>query len=179
MSNKDDVFDNYHVLETVNQWIFNCDTKVSIIIAAYGIFLTAIFSTDILTAVVNVIRTNLLNKTPCGVIYLLFLFIAVLLFLYGVFKLFCVLIPSINLKYNSVMFFGGVATHNSFDEYEDAVSKKINDNEVRKDLLQQIYVASAICAKKFKNQKTGILYSGVGLALILLWLIISFFVYYV
>lgn len=179
MDNKDSVFDKYNVLETVNQWIFNCDTKVSIIMAAYGIFLSAIFSTDVLTATVNIIRINLLNKTLCGVIYLLFLFVAILVFLYGVFKLFCVLIPSINLKYNSVMFFASVASHSSFNDYKEALEKKIHDNEVEKDLLQQIYAASAICTKKFNNQKKGILYSGIGLTLIIFWLIISFFVYYI
>ncbi len=178
MSNKDNNFEKYNVLETVNQWIFNCDTKVSIIIASYGIFLSVIFSTDILTAIVNIIRINLLNKTPCGVIYLLFLLLAVLLFLYGVFKLFCVLIPSINLKYDSVMFFASVASHDSFEAYKEAVSKKDND-EVEKDLLQQIYAASVICDKKFRNQKKGFIYSMIGLSLILLWLFVGFFVYYI
>ena len=76
------------------------------------------------------------------------------------------------------MFFGSIATYKSFDGYKK-IAINNSTSEIEDDLLYQIYAASKICDKKFKNHKQGILCSGIGLSLVLLWLIIGFLVYYI
>ena len=171
-------FDKYKVLDTVNQWIFNCDTKVSILLSTYGVLFSVILSSDIGSGMSNIIKTCVANKNTCSIAYLCFLVLAITIFGWGIYKLMRVLIPTINLNYNSIMFFGNIASYPSFGDYWDAV-RGCNDDKIDKDLSHQIFAASKICNQKFSNQKQGIKASLLGLTLILFWLIIGYIVYYI
>ena len=170
--------DKQKVLDTVNQWIFNCDTKVSIILAMLGVFLTVLLSSDIGKCIFNIVKISLYERTICSILYFVLLITGIIILVLGIYKLIRVLIPTINLKHKSVMFFGNVASYSSFIEYCDAV-KNTNNDEIAEDLLHQIYAASKICSIKFKNQKIGIFLSSIGLVIILAWLVFGIIVYYI
>lgn len=172
-----DKSDKFKVLDTINQWINNCDTKASIFLAVYGIFISFIVSSEIIKAIINIIRINISTKTPCSIAYLILLAVAIILMGIGMYKLVRVLIPTINLNHTSVMFFGSVASYGTFDVYVDATKKE--EKNIEDDLLHQIFAASKICNQKFENQKKGICLSSFGFGIVIVWLFIGFFVYYI
>lgn len=172
-------FDEYKVLETVNQWIFNCDTKASIILAAYGAGASIVGSSEIGRAVVNMFKLNITSKSLCSIMFVGMLLASIFLFLYGLFNLIFAISPRIHSNVDSVMFFGKVATYTDFESYKNAVNVCNRDNKVVEDLLKQIFEASKICNEKFKCYKKGLRYSLTGMFIMLLWLIIGFFTYYV
>ena len=171
-------FDEYKILDTVNQWIFNCDTKVSIMLATLGIFITILFSSDVGVFMARTIKASLSNITVCNLIYLFFLIIGMCLLVIGICKFIKVLIPTINLDHPSVMFFGSVASFQTFDIYREAVNSCTSD-KLDDDLMHQIYAASLICNQKFKNYKQGIMLSFLGIGIILFWMLLGFLVYYI
>lgn len=169
--------DKYKVLDTVNQWIFNCDTKASIVLATLGIFLTILFSSSIGNFIAGTIKNCTENITVCNVIYLIIFIVGIIFMCAGIYKLIRVLVPTINMNHSSVMFFGNVAAYPTFDEYCKSVSTCSSD-DFTADILHQIFAASRICAQKFKNQKMGIMLSFIGVAIVLFWLLLGFVVYY-
>lgn len=177
MTEQPNDFDKYKILDTVNQWIFNCDTKVSIILATLVAFFTIIFSTDVGSFMANTIKLSLANVTVCNIIYLCIMGIGMGLVIAGMYKLVKVLVPTINIKNKSVMFFGNVAAYPSFDDYLQAVNTCESEG-ISSDLLNQIYVASTICNEKFSNQKKGMTLSFSGASILLFWMLLGFIVYY-
>ncbi len=174
-----DKFENKcKILDNVNQWIFNCDTKVSIILATLCVFLTLLLSSDISKGIINIIKQSISNITVCNVVYILALIIGLILLLLGIYKLIRVLLPTINLEYDSVMFFGKVAEFNNFNDYLNKINS-FNENDMNDDVLHQILAASKICNQKFKNQKYGLILSMLGLVIVLGWTLIGFIVYYI
>lgn len=169
-------FDKQKVLDTTNQWIFNCDTKASIILAALGVFISIILSTEIGRFITKIIKSCISNITVCNVTYLCCFLVGVGLFVAGIYKLMKVLIPTINKKHKSIMFFGNVASYPTFDDYCDTV-RSYSDKEATEDLLHQIYAVSVICNQKFEHYKYGVVFSFGGIALMAIWLLIGFIVY--
>lgn len=167
----------YKILNTVNQWIFNCDTKTSIILAIYGVLLPIIFSLNIGKSIANIIKLSLKNRTISNVTYLCFLVLAIILFIIGLYKLIHVLMPTINLKHKSIMFFGNVASYETFDQYVEEV-KNYTQDDINEDLLHQIFAASKICNQKFKYFKEGLILSLISLSMIFIWLFIGYITYY-
>ena len=98
--------DYFQVLNTVNSWIFNCDTKVSIILATYGVMVTALLSSDVCSVMVKIIEQCIERHTVCNIMYLMIFVGALVIFGYGLYKLICVLLPKIDLTRKSIMFFG-------------------------------------------------------------------------
>lgn len=168
----------YRVLENVNQWIFNCDTKTSIFLAAIGVLFTVLMSSEIGNAIVNIIRECVKDKSICCIVYLCLGLSGFLGLGLGIYKLIRVLIPSINLNHDSIMFFGNVARYQNFSHYCNVVAT-YNDDSINEDLLHQIYAASKICNQKFENYKNGIIITSIGGVIVLVWLILGFIVYYI
>lgn len=166
--------DYFQVLNTVNSWIFNCDTKVSIILATYGVMITALLSSDFSSVIVKIIEQCIKCHTVCNIIYLMIFVGALVIFGYGLYKLICVLLPKIDLTRKSIMFFGSVATFKSFEDYIKEANTYIgNDAKAQEDILFQIYVASNICSQKFKNQKKGLHLTLLASLVIIVWLLVG------
>jgi hypothetical protein len=154
--------DSMKALETVNAWIENCDTKSSIILGFYGVFITLFLSTEEIINLKNIL-IKLGNESTClAVSYCILLLIAIITFFYGMFRLVGVLIPIIDEKRPSLMFFGAVSKYKCFDEYYEAV-KKQSEEKLFEDISGQLYAASKICSQKFYNQKLGLKISAIGL----------------
>lgn len=174
MKDKDVLF---NTLSNINQWIFNCDTKVSIILAIFGIVFSIFFSSDYIKPIINIIKGCLCELVLYKLVFLITLGIILIIILIGIWRLIRVLIPEINLDKKSAMFFGGITTYKSLDEYVNTVSN-YNENDIVEDLINQIYAAACICSVKFKNQKQGLLTLVFGFILFIVWISIAYIVFY-
>ena len=166
--------DYFQILNTVNSWIFNCDTKVSIILATYGVMITALLSTDVYAVMIKIIEQCIVCHTVCNIIYLMIFVAALIIFGCGLYKLICVLLPKIDLTGKSIMFFGNVSAFKSFEDYiKEANTYSDNDTKTHEDILFQIYAASNICSQKFKNQKKGLVLTLLASLMIIVWFLIG------
>lgn len=170
-------FDKYKVLDNINQWCNNCDTKASIVLATLGVFLSFVFSSDIGKFMAETIKLSLQDIMVCNVLYLSIMLIGLALLLVGCYNLVKSLIPIIDLKRKSLTFFGNIASYKSFEEYYENVMSSENE-DLELDLLGQIYAASIICERKFRNQKRGVVLSFLGISVLMFWMLIGFLVYY-
>ncbi len=170
-------FDKHKTLDTINEWIHNCDSKTSIILTAIGVLISALVSSDVATGIIHIIKINIYEKTVCSILYLSIFLLSIIFMLCGIFMLFSVLVPKIDLQHKSIMFFGNIASNAKFENYCDEVTK-CTETDLSEDLLHQIYAASKICNKKFNNYKKGISIFGLGTLLLFAWLIIGFIVFY-
>ena len=51
--------DLYHILDTINMWINNCDTKASIILGIIGVVFSIVFSSDYIRIVKRILEKSL------------------------------------------------------------------------------------------------------------------------
>ena len=173
---KEDINEN---LENVNSWINNCDTKTSIILGVYGVIIATLFAKDKLTdKCISILNNVIHNVNFSDVLYILFNTIAIFLFVFGVYKLIKVLIPTLkNSKTaNSHFYFGGIASFSSALEFKQSI-KKMSEENILDELLTQLYTNSVICNKKFNNFKYGVFYSLIGLILMIILFIIGIIIY--
>ncbi len=163
--------DYFQVLTTINEWIHNCDTKASILLGIIGVMLSFILSSDF-----GVLLTAWRASVASGITYFnliwgLLLWVSAFLLVYGLIRLILVLVPKIDANKSSLMFFGGITR--SADN-PDCYKEKIHaatEQEILDDLAYQIYAAARIATQKFSNQKKGTIFSCIGLALFLVWII--------
>ena len=171
--------DAYKTLDTVNMWINNCDTKVSVILGIYGVIISLAFSLDYISKIKAIFikfnQNHLFLRYP----YFIVAIISVVLIFVGIYKLLKVIIPRIilgakkNGDFDSIMFFGNVAKFESYKSYCKKVGLATSES-VLDDILFQIYAASKICNTKFKNQKIGLVLSLSGIVTLLVILIIGY-----
>lgn len=160
------------VLERTIGWINNCDTKISVILSGLVILFGVFLATDHLKKSVTIIKCMLDNFSIFAIIYLTFALISILLVLIGVGLLIMALLPRTNiLKYKekkvnsvSLLFFSTISNYSSINEYKKEI-EKCNEKQFIDDLINQIYVCSLICHKKFEYYKKGLFFSIIGIVL--------------
>lgn len=188
MSEKFDKSDAYKILDTINMWINNCDTKASIMIAAMGIVTTMLCSTDIFNFVSSVIFSSLKVFSGWMIVYNIVIWLSIISMMVGIVFLICVIMPKIittfatmndsgnteKETYVSYMFYGSIAKKNLFKDFDTYYSEveSISDEQIIKDLCYQIYSASIICNRKFNNFKKGLFFVFGGFLIFVLQMII-------
>lgn len=149
----------FNLLNRIDAWIRNCDTKFSILLALLGIFfgLTInVFST--FTELVNIINawdeTIKMDKIVCATCCVLVLVYIVLIILCTIFS-----IIGINAKLKNAtknpLFFGNIAKYKNLREFEKNV-KNLTKEEYISLLNEQIYTNSKICTKKYLYYKKAL-----------------------
>ena len=190
MTEQFDKSDAYKVLDTVNMWINNCDTKASIMIAAISIVATVFFTTDIFDIVSSVVINSSKLLSGWMIIYNIILWLSVICLIVGVIFLIRVIISKVittfkssnnegkleTKTYPSFMFFGLIANKGLYNDFNAYCSKvqSVSNEEIIEDLCYQIYNASSICNKKFKNFKKGLFLVLGGLLAFVLQVIIYY-----
>ncbi|MEX3625353.1 Pycsar system effector family protein [Viridibacillus arvi] len=178
------------ILERINFWISNCDTKISFALAFAGVLLAGFFSSSIITG--SLIK--LLEKTTeiyttatywevrimdiC--IFVLILFIAFIII--SVTYLFRALKGSINtslykeqgITTDSLIFFGTIANQ-TYQSFKENVNNS-NESQLKNDLLSQIYINSKICDKKLKSYNIGVNFLFASIVLFILLNILFLFI---
>lgn len=166
-------------LENINQWISNCDTKSSFILAFLGVVVTIIFTSSIGHDMISTLKFEYMYKFTwkelrqilCLVFFLSFCYCTG----YTVYQLYQTLRGRIDpkvyqqtgLETKSKIFFGTIASK-KFIDYEREINTESDENYL-KDLNSQIYINSKIVSAKFDHYNKSLV--GVLLGLI------SFFVF--
>lgn len=172
------------ILNRINTWITNCDTKVSIILSAYGVLAGILLAMDYVSKFVTIFRV-IFNNLSLGSAILIFL--GVLITLFVLFRGLFYLIKSLfakneveefssrGVKNDSVIFFSTIAKNKSLSEYRTKLIQYSSD-EMVDDFISQIYICSLICDKKFSNYQKGLmnlLFGTISLIVLLFFLVIQ------
>lgn len=149
----------YNMLNRIDSWIGNCDTKFSILLALLGIFfgLTInVFSTftelkNIITIWEETIKFDKLICISCCVLVLDYI---VLIILCAIFSIIGINAKTKNTTSNP-LFFGNIAKYKNLKELEKDI-KNLTEDEYTSLLNEQIYTNSKICTKKYRYYKKAL-----------------------
>ena len=154
-------------LETINFWINNSDTKASITLGLIGVVFTIIFSDNsFINLTIQLLQKVIVELDFSDILFLLFLSLSFYFIIYGIYKICKVLIPKLKINgliSKSLTYYGYISTLTK-DDYKNMI-KNANNEDIFDDLLNQIYINSNICNKKFNNYKDGLLIFIIGLLL--------------
>lgn len=168
---KKEYAENVH--EQVINWTNNCDTKTSILFALEGVLLSFFFTSDYVFDVLSTIGKNFKTyweENPHTGQFDILACLIIISFISIIFFLGSAIWNQINVLYpdikssgenkESLIFFGSICEMGN-EKYK----KKINENSERdliEDRINQIYVCSKICEKKFSNYTRSIKWLRVG-----------------
>lgn len=152
------------LLEMINGWISNIDTKISLALAFDGILIGIICSniSDIDLVFKFTEENNIKNTIDTILIVLI-----ILLLIISIIKLLSAIIASIHNTNDSIIFFGSIAKKD-LNTYKSRFSAASQD-DVLNNLIEQIHTNSVICTEKVKRYNEGIK-AAIGVAV--LWCII-------
>lgn len=173
MQNADVLF---NVLNNINNWTMNCDTKASVILGSYGVAFSLLLVTDVLTKIIDTIKSCFDSFNVMKLFYFTLFVISCICLITGFTFLVSVLVPRIDKNEESLMFFASVNENKDVNIYKEKANKYSEKNTIN-DLQNQIYAASKICTTKFTLQKKGLIFSVIGLVLIFVWIIIAYCVF--
>lgn len=161
--------DAYQSLSMINAWIGNIDTKVSFALALAGVIIGVIFENGTPSSFKRIVEVSKLGELNVGdvtsailvgLLYL-FSFISIVSFIWSIIAR----VKNIN-NVSSIFFFGSIAGM-ELENYIDRANR-ITEEEVIKDLEEQIHINSKICSQKAKWYNIGIKLLGIT---IVLWFI--------
>ena len=169
------------VLEQNQEWIKNCDTKTTTILALIGVIFTVLFTSDSIAKIIQIWTIFFYSENLCFArVYLLFTVVAWLIFAMGIFYFWQVLNARLNNKkyqcpsdYKSNLYFGDIVNYD-IDVYSSNI-KSLGEEELRDDLSMQIYICADICNQKFMYYSEGMKYMGFGVMFILILLGFGYF----
>jgi len=151
---KDDAF---QTLTLINTWISNIDTKISFALALVGILIGMIFSNGLPCAFLRVSEVSKLAELNGGEILaaitvgLLYIasFISILFFMFAIIAR----IKNPN-RVESLFFFGSISKM-ELDNYREKING-LTENELIKDIEEQIHSNSKVCNQKALWYNRGI-----------------------
>lgn len=165
------------ILDRIIGFINNCDIKASISLGLFGVIITIFFTTNGGVKFVDIIKRVIVAVSFCDILFLISLSIAVIMFVFGLWKLISVLSASIKLSgKDSIIYFKDIAENQDCNQY---YSKFIaaNKNIILKDFIAQIHINSKICSRKFGLYNKGLYCSLGGLVLFILLFIMGNLIY--
>lgn len=150
MSNKTSKEDVYKNLEIVNSWINNIDLKASFILAFLGIILGNILNSNNIKILRNAIAVPLNSIGIYEILKIIIVLLLIITSLISGILLIFTLLARIKLdnRSKSYFFFGDISMMDR-KEFVNKFSRK-NDNNLKKDILNQVYANSKICEYKSK-----------------------------
>ncbi|WP_409276152.1 Pycsar system effector family protein [Neobacillus sp. SCS-31] len=161
-------------------WIKNCDTKSSIVLAVIGIFLSVFTSEHSINMLNDILTKSVHNISFSNFLYLLLFTLFWCIFLYGAYCLIRVLIPRLGkdaqlydrtTHKDSLYYFEDISK-NTFSEYKDKMLSLSQSDELT-DILSQIFINANICTRKYTYYSKGIKYAFLGISGVLIFYIIG------
>lgn len=161
--------DAYETLGIINTWIGNMDTKVSYALALAGVLAGVIFEKGLPSAFQRIAEVSKLSELNGGeiiaaiLVCLLYLasFLSIISFMWAVIAR----VKNLN-NAPSIFFFGSIGGMD-LQNYIDKTNQ-ITEEEIIKDIEEQIHTNSKICSQKAKWYNKGI---KLLVATIVLWFI--------
>lgn len=164
--------DAFKTLELVNSWIGSMDTKSSFLLAYLAVVMGFIVSNglpDIFkTPKPNPLTALYILGISCVVVLYLSLIVAVVLLL-GTLTA-----RTINDSKNKSMLFFGEIAKLSLNDYKSKILNRTED-ELIKDLLEQIHTNSRICVKKSALYNWGVKFSLIATTLYMVCMLLEVF----
>lgn len=158
-------------------FITNCDSKISIVLATFGVLFTIILTNEGLNEIFSIMKTCIETKTFYSILYLTFFGGSVFVMSLGIFNLGSVLVAKTSeeaierKEENSRIFFAGIRRSGNYVAYRQrfyAMSKE----DILNDLIEQIYINADIAAIKYTTYNLGLRRTVIGFILfVILWLI--------
>lgn len=166
-SGKTDEFDNVetmqNTLDRIVEFINNCDTKASIILALIGVIITIIFSGNVPGNFLQMYGNAKELSSFGSVLYIVLCIAAVIAVAAGMILLVSVLFARVTgSSKDSKIYFGDIAENASDENYIEKV-KSMTLNMYMEDIARQIYINSKICRKKYHFYNVGLVVGLVGL----------------
>lgn len=165
--------DAYRILEIINSWISNIDTKVSFALTLSGALIGFIFSIG-LPNIFRIIGEISKLKELSGGVIIGAIFICLLYITSLISVIYFMLAITARVKNHnntqSIFFFGSIGKMELSDYKTN--TNKINQQEILEDLKEQIHTNSMICNKKARYYNTGIRFL---LVTVILWFICTVF----
>ena len=168
------------ILDRVNGWIENCDSKVSTILSGMGVFAGIFLASDYVSKFASFFQAAHNNISVANVAYLSVSYFALGLLGYGTYLLISVLFARINpaefkgraVKSDSLLFFASIAGNKKYSNYRTKIKECLKE-QLNEEIISQIYICSLICDKKFKRYKKGLLCSIVGFIVFAIMMIVG------
>ncbi len=165
-------------------FINTCDSKTSIVLTAFGVCVTIIFTSEGIHTILNIIYKALEFPSFCNVAFLLCLALSCIILLIGITNLISVLLGRVNLKTKNKnistdktpIFFSGIVENSSFLSYKKKFIN-MNDEKYLDYLITEIYINSQIASIKYSKYNWGVKLTCIGFGLFLLFSIIGVHVY--
>lgn len=167
MMNKDNA---EHVLDIVNSWINNIDSKSSYALSFAGVLIGYILIQGLPNAFL--IWSNASEMTVSifiGAAMVILLYISSIITICSFVLVLIARISSSNKK-KQHLFFGNIATYN-LKEFTN-IFINLSDNDYMTELIEQIYTNSCICTNKIKWYNRGII--GLFITIILCFICMIF-----
>lgn len=163
-------------------FVANCDNKTSIVLAAVGVFLTIILTNDGLNKIFDIIKSCIVTRTFCNVLYLICFAISVFVMAFGMFNLCSVLIAKTSesatglTQMNSRIFFSGIRNNGDYENYHDKFCT-MSRQELLDEVLAQIYINADIATQKYKKYNAGFKFTIIGFLSFVTILLIGIYLY--
>lgn len=163
-------------------FVTNCDSKTSIVLAAFGGFLAVILTNEGLKKIFCIIESCIETKNFCSISYLLCFVSSMIILGLGMFNLGRVLVAKTSKEFNgrkeavSRIFFAGIKKGGNCKSYKQRFYE-MSKEELLNDLIEQIYINADIASFKYKTYNMGLRYTIVGFILFVLFLLIGIYIY--
>ena len=163
-------------------FVTNCDNKISITLAAFGVLLAIILTNEGLNKIFNIVKTCIEVKNFYSISYLVCFAFAILVMLRGMFNLWSVLAAKTSEEAigrkdeNSRIFFAGIRKSGDYKTYNQrfyAMSKK----DLLDDLIEQIYINADIASIKYATYNLGLKRMSIGFILFVVLLLAGIYIY--
>lgn len=168
------------ILDRINGWIESCDSKVSTILSGMGVLAGILLATDYISKIISIFRAACEHIGVGSVAYLIISIASLIVLMCGALLLIGVLFARVNpekfgtrgVKTDSILFFSCISKNKTLSKYRVKVNK-CSREQLRDDLMSQIYICSLICDKKFVLYKNGLVLSIIGFSVFVLMMVIG------
>jgi hypothetical protein len=170
----------FNVLDRIIGFINNCDNKASIVLAGTVTVLAIIFSSEGIKKTVYIVSSILYpqsaNPSAGEMIYLIFLLLSMALLVVGLILLILVIVARIKTSGSSIIYFGQISQLKDTSAYKERILSCSQDGLLT-DILNQIYINSTICNRKYRYYNRGLRCTMIGFAALIIALAIGVFGY--
>lgn len=170
-------------LDTINQWISNCDTKSSFVLTFFGVVLTIIFTSKVGEEMISSFSFQNADEINRKTIFNFFLVLISLFFIISslitFYHIYLTLKGRINdkiyrqnaLNTNSNIFFRSIASK-TFENFEKE-SNNEDKSEYLNDLNSQVFINANIVTLKFKHYNKSLLWMTISLITFLTFILLK------
>lgn len=161
------------VLKRNTEWISNCDSKATTVLAFVGVLITIVCSNDNFLFLKDAIL-SMVNSCSLKMLFLVAFVIFSTLFSYGIYEMINVLFARIDAgKYrhkelvtDSKIFFGSISNNVDYSIFYHKFIQE-DDSGFLNDLLSQVYITSIIANSKYTHYNTGLKFLILGFTMLI------------